>query len=87
MRGTPHEVGHVTEAALPKQLVAVGDGVAYVAGVVGVGAHGDDLAAQLMEGSEDVGVVGGGAGVVEAGVDLNAPAGLDGARRISRMTS
>lgn len=45
----------------------------------GVGTHGDHLAAQLVEGGENLCVVGGRAGVVQAGVDFDAPTGLDGA--------
>ena len=79
LRGAAHKVGDVADAACPQQLVAVGNGVAHVARVVGVGTHGDHLAAQLVEGGENLCVVGGRAGVVQAGVDFDAPTGLDGA--------
>lgn len=73
----PDEVGHVAEAALSQQLMSFREGTCHVFGGVGVCAHGDQFPAQFAISAQDALVVGGGAGVIFAGVQLDGFAGGD----------
>ena len=72
-----NEVVHIAEAALLQQFVSFWEGFCHILRGVGICAHGDQLAAQFPIGAQNALVVGGGAGVIFAGVQLNGFAGMD----------